>query len=179
MQFAVVLGDSRPHFRRRAYHFVQRSGFCACARFRLLEPKKASHARPRGNVRTDIVGIRALLRVLVERAVPAGPAGQPRGAHDTPAAALAQRLRGVVVDGRIDCPAQTSAFSDAAMSWFASRSLTSRDRRCGGVCASRRLRLSGSRPRLPSPVRARLESFFRTANPITLVLLRGPHQERG
>ena len=44
----------------------------------------------------------------------------------TPAAALAQRLRGVVVDGRSDCPAQTSALSDAAMSWFALARFTSR-----------------------------------------------------
>ena len=141
MQFAVVLGHSRPHFRRRAYHLVQRSGFNArefvSARCEVVA-KKASTGSVAGNVRTDIVGIRALLRVLVERAVPAGPAGQPRGAHDTPAAALAQRLRGVVVDGRSDCPAQTSAFSDAEMSLVCSGSLTTRDRLRGRVCALRR-----------------------------------------
>ena len=66
----------------------------------------------------------------MERATPAGHAGLPtRGVSRRARHArgrLAQRLRGVVVDGRIDCPAQTSAFSDAALSWFALARLTSR-----------------------------------------------------
>ena len=135
--------------------------------------KKASTGSVAGNVRTDIVVIRALLRVLVERAVPAGPAGQPRGAHDTPAAALAQRLRGVVVDGRIDCPAQTSAFSDAAMSWFA-RARLRRAIDSAGECALRRCASSQEHLRgYPRVCAHYWRDNFRTANPIRLQLLRG------
>ena len=58
------------------------------------------------------------------------------------------------------CPAQTSAFSDAAMSWFALARFTSRDRLRGRVRLSGVVPLSGSPPRRPSPVRAWLESCF-------------------
>ena len=90
-----------------------------------------------GNVRTDIESIRDLLkRPLAGESRPRAGQNQegPRARHAR--GRVAQRLRGVVVDGRSDCLAQTSAFSDAEMSLVCSRSLTSRDRLCGGRCAS-------------------------------------------
>ena len=110
----------------------------------LRSQKKSFACLTKGNVRTDMDSI----LILPSRTDGRRAGSTPRRRRDArqpaaPAAALAQRLRGVVDDGRSDCPAQTSAFSDAAMSWFACARLTSRDRLCGSAllsgCASLRI----------------------------------------
>ena len=159
MRFALL--DTRPHLRSCAYHLVQAERNCAVrcnySSCLLRSQKKSFACLTKGNVRTAIETI----LILPSSADGRRGGSTPRRRRDArqpaaPAAALAQRLRGVVVDGRSDCPAQTSAFSDAAMSWFARARLTSRDRLRGRVRFSGVAALSGSGPRCVLAVRAGL-----------------------
>ena len=137
MRFAFRSGSS-PHSAAGAYHFTSFNCMRDCAPFPVVVAGFAKKICVRAF--KEAYG-RTLKRSyssvnILRTGEPEAPRGARRPA--TPAAALAQRLRGVVVDGRSDCPAQTSAFRDAAIRLVCSRSLTSRDRLRGRVCALRR-----------------------------------------
>ena len=127
-RFAIL--DARPHLRGCAYHLAVCNGMRDNNSFRcwlLLSTQKNLVRASRRNVRTAMETI----LILPSRTDGRRGGSTPRPRRDArqpaaPAGRLAQRLRGVVVDERSDCPAQTSALSDTAMSWFARARLTSR-----------------------------------------------------